>query len=1221
MSQRGTPGSAGSGGSGGGRMLPPPAPSSGSVREGKLPLPDDFFRVPKLNAKETKYLINLAKRACKEVVYYSRRPGGPMNWVHLSSDDGVEVYQGVDETATDTNTKNITYLRGSTRIYATIDDIADFFKLDTAMKLSGFTQTVGKDLLDQKTLYNLAKPTEDNPKHYVGVKWTAVESPSKLARNRDFCYLECHDEFIDTNSKKRGWVRSLHSIRLPFCPPLNQSHGLVRASLYRSGFVFIESDDKSYVDAVHTLHMDIKGNAPNWLKIMVMKRRIKNISEVNRYFQMRRLCEGRLLGDLELPSKSNVANCQICHHKFGLFSRKSACRKCGRVICSNCGHHFILDYAGVGAKKVKVCVQCSDMVAHGGPGSDNARPVSHLRGHRLDSVTQPIYDSPTSAGSRKQLKERQRSMEEQEYYRKNEDARGLADIQEAKRMHREFEEHMSRSASGRPPIELETAAVASSKPPMASTRRRDAESLLTTGAIPQPPASSSKRVQKKSAYQEFMNQERARITGRATALLPPSVPPTRGERDTHGLRNSMLCTNPPSAPGELLSRARQQQGFEPVPIYPSQQQSQVPPRMLDSIRISSDWDNDFAYQHNTNHRLHVNNSFFSDDTVGAPIRRSDLSITSHDRQSTADVFRSSTNGHESFPEEMAFHDLGFPPGIDSSTVMEDIPVFPPRRQSRAAGTESTASKQSTDSPYDFDEFRRSYFDARNSDIDALEEHVQAQSVTDDEVDFRYGFDGESAASDDAEQYADQEFQVPIHVRSRRKTVGEQQPKPAAQKKDAASDLAMVMALSAMRLYEKENGADLHVSEETRQAALQKMVEIYTNEIERNSSEAQQSRMRQTACSGSEGVAVAKSRVNGERQRAQTVVGNHAYDPESYMEYRNLSDLSASAFRAFQKGTLSGDGSSLPRSDAEPSLPSPATGRSRRPPSGSESKTSSRRNARLGADTDDGKPRGGFTNGSLAGSEDRAKIPSRPNSIRDDVSDTFSELDLIDLPHLMRADEAASNAERSGAIDRLSQESQQTTFSEVSEWQEPTGNRTSLSAQSPTAPLPTNDYPYERESETFNREWASSMSHGYSVGPGAPHGPSIHTNDTKTPKRSEPRSESTPPTSSSVHSSKQAPLGDSPARSGSILSEDDDDNLSDDYDDNDFTSRSKMTLSELERYRASLAELMAEYNQEHNPGSSQRLPRQPEGEPEAVAGRNKTSPDQPDLEHVLHELYL
>ncbi|RLN06834.1 hypothetical protein BBJ28_00027076, partial [Nothophytophthora sp. Chile5] len=360
----------------------PPLPgssSSGAARSasqrsgsshGKLPLASDFFSVPQLNSKESKYLLGLAKHACKEVVYYSREHDGPMTWLHLASEDGVKVFQGVDHATTSKpEAKALTYLRGACQIHATLDEIAEFFKLDTPEKLAGFSQSVGKDLLDQQTLLTLASPTAENPKHYVGVKWTAVESPSKLARNRDFCYVECHDEFLDTNSKRRGWVRSIHSIRLPFCPPLNKSHGLVRGSFYRSGFIFTESADGNSVDAVHTLHLDIKGNAPNWLKLLVMKRRIKNIAEVNRYFQRQRLIRGKLLGDLELPAKDGVARCQLCETRFGLFHRKRRCRKCGKVVCSPCGHDFLLDYAGAGPKKVRICVECSEAVGFGANGA------------------------------------------------------------------------------------------------------------------------------------------------------------------------------------------------------------------------------------------------------------------------------------------------------------------------------------------------------------------------------------------------------------------------------------------------------------------------------------------------------------------------------------------------------------------------------------------------------------------------------------------------------------------------------------------------------------------------------------------------------------------------------------------------------------------------------------------------------------------------------------
>lgn len=449
--------------------------SSMNSKEGKLPLPDDYFQPPPLSAKESKYLVSLAKRACKEVVYYSRKDDGPLTWVHLASEDGMELFQGMDERAIQANSPNnpdaLIYLRGATKIYASIDEVADFFKLDTPEKLSGFAQTVGKDILDQRTLYTLATPTRANPKHYVAAKWTAIESPSKLARNRDFCYLECHDEFIDTNSKRRGWVRSVHSIRLPCCPRLDRSHGLVRGSLYRSGFIFLESSDPNCVDAIHTLHMDVKGNSPNWIKVLAMKRRIKNIAQVNKYFQLHRLTQGKLLGDLELPAKAGVTRCQACESKFGLFNRKWRCRKCGKVICTPCGTSFLVDYtAGAGPKKVRVCLGCSDAVVFGKLDSDAVTHVKRVN----DSDVQPIYDpSPLSTsgdlvGDDESDPNRHLSVEEHDFYLAHEDQRGLSDMMEAKRMQQAFENHLKLSAGPRETKSRDTSSDSDSEPHAAS---------------------------------------------------------------------------------------------------------------------------------------------------------------------------------------------------------------------------------------------------------------------------------------------------------------------------------------------------------------------------------------------------------------------------------------------------------------------------------------------------------------------------------------------------------------------------------------------------------------------------------------------------------------------------------------------------------------------------------------------------------------------------------
>ncbi|EEY56217.1 uncharacterized protein PITG_09020 [Phytophthora infestans T30-4] len=716
---------------------------------GKLPLPDDFFPVPQLSSKENKYLLGLAKHACKEVVYYSRQDDGPMKWLHLSSEDGVDVFQGVDNSGTsDTqqDAKALTYLRGSCKIRATIDEISDFFKLDTPEKLSGFAQTVGKDLLDQKTLLTLATPTPDNPKHYVAVKWTAVESPNKLVRPRDFCYIECHDEFIDANTKRRGWVRSIHSIRLPFCPPLNRSHGLVRGSFYRSGYIFTESAEKGCVDAVHTLHVDIKGNAPNWLKILVMKRRIKNIAQVNHHFQLQRLTQEKLLGDLELPGKEGVTHCQLCETRFGLFHRRRLCRKCGKVVCNPCGNEYLLDYARVGAKKVRICLECSESVVYGVsvPMMDGSIRIVDSGVKKLDdSQVRPAYDESMII-----LENRHHSIDENEFYFENEDVNGLADMEEAKRMNKEFD--------------------------------NNAKSLLG------------------------MN----------------------------------------SASGETL----------PVDTPLDDEELGLPPSKSEQMRKQLQYEEQMRREH-------------------------------IERAKKMHQFRSSGVGTGSDPPVRHQPELGSP-----YTSLSD---------SNLAGAFTTRRRH---------------------------------------------------RSDDLEDRDDEAFRL---------------------------------AMSAMRLYEEERGASLHVTEETRQAALAKMMEVYAREIERSHNTEDGPYNRGTISDTRRlhhdvGIAPPLRRTVSD-DRPPSFYGSPLHkNSEDAHEYRDLSDLTSSAFQAFQMNSLG------PRD--VPKIPV-------------DRESSSTTHVQLKSDTS------GAAYGSVESSE-VSNLISRPNSMYGVASDTFSDMDFTDLPHLMRKDDAA-----------------------------------------------------------------------------------------------------------------------------------------------------------------------------------------------------------------------
>lgn len=1046
-------------------------------KDGKLPLPDGFFKVPELSSGDHKHLLSLAKRACKEVVYYSRLTGGPMKWVPLpSSDENVELFQGLDESTTsDDHRAGLTYLRGATKIHATIDEITDFFRLDTPEKLRGFAQTVGKDVLDQQTLFELAGPTPENPKHYVGVKWTAVESPSSLARDRDFCYLECHDEFIDTTTQRRGWARSIHSIRVPSCPPLDKSHGLVRGSLYRSGFIFLESADGSYVEAIHTLHLDIKGNSPSWLKVLVMKRRIHNISQVNKYFQTQRLVQGKLLGDLELPVKDRVSRCQRCDTRFGIFHRKWRCRKCGNVVCSNCSAHFILDYANVGMRKVRICEDCSTNVTVGTDSSyldsENSAyvvsvPAEPTKAQKCQGAdVRPIYDtSPAVSG--------EFSLEEQNYYLQNEDDRGLADMAEAKRMQREFENHLKRSSAG----------LHDSGHTTASTQHGDSpQAEVPLGAWPLPDTHDdddelglplSKREQQRLEKERQVRQERLERT-QQQSKVHAAVTASYNHRHQQQTQQQQQTRQNEMVMRSLSHRtnsSRDDFDFEdPSSFVSSPAAFSVRRDSLDSICVSSDWGNEkFAPMvDRTDRRVSISTSTWSEN-VGAPIhRRSDASVDSNRPSLHRKHSASSSAGRRWQSPSPSFRSSGQSDFLQP----EDIPLREQiRRQSSDLQSYHSSSSSRRGSAQDS---RRQYengyevpsrlYRSRENSRHSDDRELRDRSYENSNNSFhrqRHGTPS-STPNGDAGTY------FPSSRRS-------------SQDQEEQQQLAHHLAVSAMRMYESERGPQLYVSDETRQTALDKMIAIYAREIERSNSsgsssqtpdshpvplqrrkteEVQQQFSYQSSLVSS-GVGLSPSdrrsalgQQRSERFKLSQRHGNSTDARESlnYSQYRDLSDLTSTAFQEYQK---SSEGIERPSAaGGRPTMEEPLFVPKKsgmyqrtnsfidqrslqhtlrdRAPSGSHMEA-------LGEVSDARSRAMGTMHGSVASSSDfRTSIAtaSRRNSIHDEAeSDTFSEMDLIDLPHLMRKEDHVARA----SLDRedfASRASTSTSFADVHQWQE------------------------------------------------------------------------------------------------------------------------------------------------------------------------------------------
>ncbi|OQR82855.1 hypothetical protein ACHHYP_15440 [Achlya hypogyna] len=326
-----------------------------------FPLPPNFFRCPELSVDEKEYMVNLAQKSLIDLVRHANLEGGPIKWSLDSDEAGLKIFMGQDPAAVGSE---MTFILSTTEIMASLDEVASLFRSDTTETFREYTRNFGKDLLDAQSLYTLARPSAENPRHFIGVKWMVLEVPQGFAKNRDMCYLECQDDF-EMNGR-RGWARSLNSIKLPCCPDLQSSLGLVRASMYRTGFVFLETDRPGYLQAMHAVQIDLKGSIPKFIVKIGARRRARSIADIDQFLREKRLSGEVFLDRKQLVATSARSKCFLCSKKFGPFSKKKNCRKCGEVVCTSCSKYWDINVNGLGRSMIRVCTACSIGTFHKG---------------------------------------------------------------------------------------------------------------------------------------------------------------------------------------------------------------------------------------------------------------------------------------------------------------------------------------------------------------------------------------------------------------------------------------------------------------------------------------------------------------------------------------------------------------------------------------------------------------------------------------------------------------------------------------------------------------------------------------------------------------------------------------------------------------------------------------------------------------------------------------
>lgn len=341
-------------------------------------IPHDRFDCPPLVDAEHDYLIVQAKNSARSLIEVIRNTSGPVEWIPAGSHKGVQIFRGKERRENFSTTQSderssdeIQYVSGAIKIHATLEEVAAFFDTTTTDKTRRYAHLCSDDIIESRVLYTLVPPTVDARMHQITVQWTAIEVPTSWVRNRDFCTLECQDLFTDYTGR-RGWVRSMHSIKLSCCPEITRETGLVRGSMYNMGYVCVECEDKGYVELIHTVQVNLKGNLrlPRSLYFYFCRRRVSLLAHVSTFLQQERVGRRRILQELELVPKHERNHCRICQVRFRFLTRKMRCRTCGEVVCSDCNQKFNLSHVtdrststsmsrSRSSIKVRICVNCS----------------------------------------------------------------------------------------------------------------------------------------------------------------------------------------------------------------------------------------------------------------------------------------------------------------------------------------------------------------------------------------------------------------------------------------------------------------------------------------------------------------------------------------------------------------------------------------------------------------------------------------------------------------------------------------------------------------------------------------------------------------------------------------------------------------------------------------------------------------------------------------------
>lgn len=151
--------------------------------------------------------------------------------------------------------------------------------------------------------------------------------------------------------------RVMESIELAQCPSMEDTHGLVRGRLERTGYIF-RNKGQSETKILHMNSIDMKGSMFGFATSKMMLSFASVIPRLRRHFERRQIDGSCMIEKGRYVRLDSMSTCQRCDEMFGAFRMKHNCRSCGKVVCGQCSDYKSVDLPGAGIKKLRICHAC-----------------------------------------------------------------------------------------------------------------------------------------------------------------------------------------------------------------------------------------------------------------------------------------------------------------------------------------------------------------------------------------------------------------------------------------------------------------------------------------------------------------------------------------------------------------------------------------------------------------------------------------------------------------------------------------------------------------------------------------------------------------------------------------------------------------------------------------------------------------------------------------------